>query len=150
MHRKIETLVFALPPSDWHSEEIERIQAKKLGQDRFQLCTPPFFAEGFSKGDIVLTIQHKQYGFQVIRRVIIPSGHSTVLLALNHEANKVDVEHYRQKLQQLHCPYLEKEGELLTLDIPADQPIQPVFHLLERGELVGVWNFRVQHMVHAV
>jgi len=148
--RPLVKVVIQLEPDEdaWHSYGAESMWAEDLGQGRYRLRNIPFAAYGFSNEDVVRAESAEDR--LKVTGVAIRGGHSTyrAILGSGIDPKNSKFEQYWEPLQRLGCSYESSEDRILAIDVPPKADIYEVYHLLERGEKEGVWDFEEAHCGH--
>ncbi len=141
-------LVFELEASEVHEFETEAMTAVSVGPDRYRLESSPFYAYGYSRGDIVEATLN-DCGVPVVRRLVRPSGHSTYrVIIAKRRTSLATFEEYWELLAELGCGYKPLDECYLTIDVPAETDIEEACGILEEAESAGAWYFEEAHCGH--
>ncbi|MQY41377.1 DUF4265 domain-containing protein [Epibacterium sp. SM1969] len=141
--------VFAeLKSEDWHGYSTESLWATPVEEGRFRIENSPFFAEGFSFGDIVDTIMRD--GVAWITGLARPSGSSTYRILLGENVEAAQFTRFWKPLQQAGCSFEHGDFgfEIRAVHVPKETDIHKAYRLLEAGEAASVWEFEEGHCGH--
>ncbi|MDD1611425.1 MAG: DUF4265 domain-containing protein [Methylococcaceae bacterium] len=108
----------------------ESLWARELQDNMYCIDNIPFYAKGVSLNDIV-TAKPNEENLLFFRKIIQPSGHSTIRVIIFEDA---DVSSWQHELEKFGCAS-EKDylPQLISVDIPPTVDIQNVWALLEEG-----------------
>ena len=123
---------------------------REMDTNLYRLYNSPFYARGFSFGDVV-RVATENSGFPTVRAVAERSGHSTYRLFVFDGANSnpAFTEQWTP-LQEIGCSFEGVDKQLLAVDVPPSCDIHAVYSLFEAGEESKVWDFEEAHCGHAV
>lgn len=121
---------------------VESVWVTPLPDGTYQVDNIPFFAYDAADGDVV-TGQEID-GELFFDHLVRPSGNSVVRIIVNDEASIPAV---RAQLTALGCD-TEWWGKLVTINVPADVPYDPVYQFLDAGETAGRWGFEESVLKH--
>jgi hypothetical protein len=130
----------------WPPVAFEELEARPLGDHRYQLMSPPAFAEQLAIGDVVSVEQHEAPApapEQVwVDSVIESSGHSTVRVVFFQAAGQESEEGLRRDLEGLGVRVYETGFQgLIAVDIPGEVDYRSVREVLGEGESRELWDF---------
>jgi hypothetical protein len=129
------------PPYD-----TERLWAKRLGSDTFEIDNIPVFARDVSLGDHVSAIDEE--GQLTFRSVIARGGHSTVRVVTPADA---DGHLLLRSFVDLGCTARESRiNGFYTIDVPPSVSLSTVERLLEDGERKGLWDYEESAIGHPI
>lgn len=92
----------------------------------YRIDDVPFFARGFAWGDVV-AVERDPDGGRRCTKLVAPSGHSTIRLAI---ANAGDIQRVRQELRLLGCDSELGFGRV-AVDVPPNVPYPRVREYLD-------------------
>lgn len=128
----------------WPPVAFEELEAKPLGDHRYQLLSPPAFAEQLAIGDVV-SVEHPEppEAEQVwVDSVIESSGHSTVRVVFIQAAGQEAESGLRRDLEGLGARVHDTGFQgLIAVDIPGEVDYRAVRELLGEGESRELWDF---------
>ena len=128
----------------WPPVAFEVLAAKPLGDHRYQLLSPPAFAEQLAIGDVV-SVEHPEVPDpeQVwVDSVIESSGHSTVRVVFFEAAGAEAESALRRDLEALGAQVHGTGFQgLIAVDIPGEVDYRAVRELLGEGESQELWDF---------
>lgn len=139
-------VTFELEASDWHDHATETMWAARLADNVYSLRNVPLYISGVSYGDAVVT--QRKRGENLFRRVYERGGHSTYRIFLVGEHSAEQFEQAWEPLQKMGCSYERATDYLVAVDVPPATDIYEAYHVLERGENSGVWDFEEAHCGH--
>ncbi|MBI3969410.1 MAG: DUF4265 domain-containing protein [Chloroflexi bacterium] len=110
----------------------ERLWAKKLDANRFELCCIPFYAYDLALGDEVET-QTEAEKPHVIRQVVKPSGHQTYRIYFRYARNLARLE-ANERLRSLGCSLEWENAHHLGIDCATPAMAQKAEEILKEAE----------------
>lgn len=121
---------------------VESLNAKKLGNGRFQLDNTPFFVEGISLGDVVsvdlIPDSDERYWFD---EVLFQSANQSLSIILI-DINRSDEIAQKLKAFGCYCEYGEFENlKMLAVSVLESCNYNAVFEYLEKLENADVLSF---------
>ena len=99
--------------------EWEQLWARKLSDDRFEICCIPFFVYDLALGDEVETDSDG-----ILRRVVKPSGHITFRVWLGNSTDPSDRDRLMGVVRSLACEHEWSSENLLAIDAQTDNVAQ--------------------------
>lgn len=142
-------IAFDLSASD-SGIEVERLWAKHVDGDVYQIDNSPFQIYGVSLGDKVVAHQNK--GELQFVRVVERGGHSTYRVRLPSGRDHAYFMSYWTPLAVLGCTYEGVNGQqrLYAIDVPSIEMVPAVYDLLQANENNKVWEFEEAHYFRPV
>lgn len=125
--------------------EVERLWAKPVQDDVYEIDNSPYQVYGISWGDKVeATKLDSELKFV---RVVARSGHSTYRIRLPCGRDHSYFLQYWPELEVLGCTYEGADGErrLYSIDVPSANSVSGAYSILQRLENSGVWEFEEAH-----
>jgi hypothetical protein len=120
------------PPADY-----ENLWVTFAGGGHYKVVNIPFFATGIALGDIVEA--QPEQGLLRFRRVVHPSGHSTIRVIVYDKGEVASVRDFFKgmgcSIEQSHIP------GLITLDVPPSISLAQVQQALAVGESQERWGY---------
>jgi hypothetical protein len=120
------------PPADY-----ENLWVAATGNGLYRVGNIPFFATGISLGDIVEA--EPEGGLLRFRRVVHPSGHSTIRVIVYDKGEVAEVRELFKgmgcSIEQSHIP------GLIALDVPPSISLAQVQQTLAEGESQERWGY---------
>ena len=121
----------------------ERLWAKKLQTNQFQVKNIPFYVKGISYGDIIEGKEISEDVFEFVK-IIKYSGHSTFRIYVNNDVlNKEKV--LRNIINELNDMGVKTEGledSILTaIDVPSNVDISKVGQYLNDKYRIGLLDY---------
>lgn len=135
-------IIFDLEGTGWPMAS-ESVWAIGAG-NHYQLLNSPFYAYGYSLGDIV-EVTKNDSGQLIVKKSIKRSGHSTYRLFVSDTTGEGAFQEYWAPIGQLGCTHERATKSLLTVDVPVGVDVSTVYKLLEEGENSKVWSFEEGH-----
>jgi len=126
----------------WPPVAFEELDAKFLGDHRYQLLSPPAFAKRLAVGDVV-HVEHYGLPEQIwVDSVIESSGHSTVRVIFFQAAGRESEDSLKREFDGLGVRVYETAFQgLIAVDIPAEVDYRFVRAILDEGESRKLWDF---------
>lgn len=128
------------PPFDY-----ERIWAKRLTGDLWELDNVPFFVTDVSNRDTI-SIEKDEDGDLIFKKLEKSGGHSTIRIYFNDEKFIKEV---REEIKKMGC---SSEGSniksLVAIDIPKDCNISNIRDFLEKIQTQGIIDIDDGHIQH--
>lgn len=118
------------------SIDLESLWARKVW-DGYQIDSIPFYAVEIALDDVVEATADAD-GALRFSRLVRPSGHSTVRLWFQREA---DVQAVREMLRQLGCPSELDLSRLVAIDVPPETPYDIVRVYLDGQEAARILEY---------
>jgi Domain of unknown function (DUF4265) len=126
----------------------ESLWAEPAADSFFRLRNVPFFAYGFSEGDMVKV--EESDGQFVVTGVQKRGGHSTYRIFLPAETTEEKFDKDWAPLGKLGCTYERANRRLVAVDVPPDSDVCAAYAALDHGEKDGLWEFEEGHCGHAI
>jgi len=106
----------------------EQLWAKKVTENRFEICCIPFFIYNLALGDEVETGPNEEKRY-VIQRVLKPSGRYTFRAWFHNNTARVEV---YEELTKLGClmEWRSPDSNLLAIDVVSDSQAQVIADFL--------------------
>jgi hypothetical protein len=141
----IVTVRFDMEEDDdgWPPVASEGLWAEPLGADRYRLANTPWFARGFSNGDVVLALPDEH---QVLwaRETVEWGGRLTVRVIPHRDGPLAgSVESVIDAFTPLGvgAEGAKPSFPIVALDIPGDADFPAILGLLREGQANGSWDF---------
>jgi hypothetical protein len=123
----------------------ESLWAKPKTEGFFELDNIPFYALGVSCKDTIAA-EPTAEGMFVFKKVVKPSGHSTIrVLVFGEDA----MQPLQKALERLGASWEgSDQPSLIAVDIPAEVDIQQVWDFLQTGMNEGRWDYEDASIQH--
>ena len=115
---------------DGESENTERLWAKQLGADRYEIRNTPFFLYGINWGDVVRCAELAADEVPRVLEVIHKSGHKTLRLFFNPKATTADAQRILATLNDMQASHERYNDRLVALDVEPQADYVAVFEFL--------------------
>ncbi|MEV5752120.1 DUF4265 domain-containing protein [Actinoallomurus sp. NPDC052308] len=126
----------------WPPVAFEEVEARSLGDHRYELVSPPAFAKRLAVGDVVGVVYHGSPEQAWVDSVLESSGHSTVRVIFFQAAGREPEDNLRRELDRLGVQIHETAFRgLIAVDIPGGVNYDFVRAILEEGESRKLWEF---------
>jgi hypothetical protein len=124
---KMVKVVFQL-----EGDTAERLWAREIGINAFEIMNTPFYVYGVSNGDIVEALQSSVQGLFTFVRILKKSGWKTVRVLIgDYLPNGSGLEVLTQLLETMNCTGYESGFEtILAVDVP------PLVDIVSLGEVL--------------
>lgn len=106
-------------------------------ENGYRIDNIPFYVRGFAWGDVV-SAERDERGDLVCKRLVAPSGHSTVRLWF---ADASEVHRVRDALRALGCDSELDGTRLVAVDIPPLVPYVKMQAYFAQNEKLGVFEY---------
>lgn len=114
----------------------ESFWAEPLGDDRYRLCSIPFYAYDLHYGDIVQAGAGGD-NLPTVSHVVEPSGHKTLRVLFGDELEADDVQRLLDGLTSRGTQATQIEGYFYALNVPPAADYQAICTLLWNQENAG-------------
>ena len=126
----------------WPPVAFEEVEAKSLGDHRYELVSPPAFAKRLAVGDVVHIVHHGSPEQVWVDSVIESSGHSTVRVIFFRAVGRESEDNLRCELVRLGAQIHETAFRgLIAVDIPDEVNYGSLRAVLDEGESQKLWEF---------
>jgi hypothetical protein len=142
----LQKVTIHLAAADWHEHAIERLWARPLGGNRFQIQNVPFYAYGISYDDEVhaTTVGDDN----ILEAVVKRGGHSTYRIFVTNGEELRRFQEFWQPLERAGCTVERATERLFAVDVPPESDIYTVYDMLQAGENASIWGFEEAHVGH--
>lgn len=149
MFEQLVKVRFKLDASDWHAHGSETLWAAPIpgAIGSFRIENSPFFTVGINYCDVVEAMLSDDKTIFDFDRVIKRGGHSTYMLIMTADDDKVRA--YWNALEKQKCTYESMHVNLSmgrrplwSVDVPPSANLIKIYRFLEKGELENIWIFQ--------
>jgi Domain of unknown function (DUF4265) len=113
--------VVGIELSQWGLAGVEKLPARHVGGDMYELCSVPFFSYGFRLGDIV-EVDGDDDSARLVRKVVRPSNRLNIRIVVTQE-RETDAAMRRiiGILNQAGCVFEVWKPGYLAADVPSSE-----------------------------
>jgi Domain of unknown function (DUF4265) len=131
---ELEKILIELPPDHWSGTGGERVWAKPLGNDRYEIRNTPWYAYDMNWGDIVVCDGLSPAGLPIVAKLISTSGHQTLRVWFDESVTPTGRDAILDQLNQLGAWYENADDELYALDLEPGVDAVPILDYLAVAE----------------
>ncbi len=146
----LEKILVGLEPDHWSGNGAERLWAKPVAEDLYEIRNTPWYANDLNWGDVVRCEGVSEAGLPIVVEVVGAEGHQTLRLFFTAQASPEERERILERLNELGPTCENADGRLYALDLDPSVAVEPVLDFLaveaERGTLdweTG-WTFKAE------
>lgn len=123
----------------------ERLRAKPLGEDRYEIISAPYFVRDIAVGDVVRASSDAPEPSPVFREALVSSEHATIHLKLCCDRGTCACDETLERFAG--SPAVEATASKLycklALDVGPDAEYTELLGMLVQGREDGLWEFEV-------
>jgi hypothetical protein len=134
---ELEKILIELPPDHWSELGGERVWAKPLGSDRYEIRNTPWYAYDMNWGDVVVCEGLSEAGLPIVGRRLRAGGHQTLRVWFDESVTPTDREATLEQLNELGAWYENADEELYALDLEPGVDAVPILDYLAVAEELG-------------
>jgi hypothetical protein len=120
-----------LEQDHWSGSGAERLWAKPLGDDLYEIRNTPWYAYDLNWGDTVRCEGLSEAELPIVVEIVEPGGHQTLRLFFE-DIPEVERESVLDQLNRLGATYENADRALYSLDLEPGIAIEPILDLLAR------------------
>jgi len=120
----------------------ERVWAKALGDDLYEIRNTPWHTCDVSWGDVVRAVPEKENQWPKVLEVVRRSGNRTVHIFFLKAATDTDKAEILGKLKTWKANYENADGKLYAVDVAADGDFDGLCQYLHEVEDAGMLDYR--------
>jgi Domain of unknown function (DUF4265) len=146
----LEKILISLGPDHWSGNGAERLWAKPLADDLYEIRNTPWYAYDINWGDTVRCEGLSEAGLPVIVEIVRDGGHHTLRLFFDRGVGIETRERVLEDLAALRALYENADDALYSIDLEPSVAVEPILDLLareaERGTLAWEtgWTFKAE------
>jgi hypothetical protein len=143
----LEKILVGLAAEHWSGNSAERIWAKPLGGDVYEVRNTPWYAYDLNWGDEVRCEGLSEAGLPIVVEIVKPGGHQTLRLFFEGAPSE-ERERVLRRINELGATYENADDVLYSIDLEPDVAPAPILDLLaleaEQGTLSWEtgWTFK--------
>ncbi len=118
----------------------ERVWAKALGNDEYEIRNSPWYTDKVSWGDVVRAVSDDPDHWPSFVEVVKPSGHKTLQIFFAR-ADQEDKPEILQKLNELHATYENNQDTHYAVDVSPEADYSEIVRYL--SQLAGEGKLRL-------
>jgi hypothetical protein len=138
----LEKILLELPTGHWSGHGGERVWAKPLGGDRYEVRNTPWYANDVNWGDVVRCEDVSPAGLPIVQERVREGGHGTLRVHFPPETESAVRAAILDRLNDLGATYEEHaDAALYALDVEPGVALEPLCDLLSSEEELGTLSW---------
>src|SRR5262245_19793597 len=133
---ELEKILIELPAGHWTGKSGERVWAKPLGDQQYELRNTPWYAYDITWGDVVRCEGMSPAELPIVRDIVRPGGHRTLRAYFLGDDDSVR-DAILDELIELGALHENADGKMYALDLEPDVDLERVVHYLREKESAG-------------
>jgi hypothetical protein len=138
---ELEKILIELPPDHWSGTGGERVWAKRVGEDQFQIRNTPWYAYDMNWGDVVACEGLSPADLPIVANLVSTSGHRTLRVWFDESVTPADRDAALERFNELDAWYENADDQLYVLDLEPDVDAAPILDYLAVAEELGTLHW---------
>lgn len=137
----LEKVLVWLGPDHWSGNAAERLWAKPLGDDLYEVRNTPWYAYDINWGDTVRCEGLSEAGLPVVVEIVNSGGHYTLRFFFDEQASVETRERLLQDLGSFRALYENADDTLYSIDLEPGVEVERILDFLAREAEQGTLSW---------